>query len=540
MSRLPNHRLAPMASASPSSPRRSVDDWEEWEDEDVVTPIDPAEQVLIDAPAPLALASRPTTATTTTIRPSQLRASRPPSTRIKRLKSKHRQKAQNAKAGIKLITDMTAFRRQNHVVSQLRTPDGRPIKFVDAAALKALEGEPSSASVGNWNWLKRDKGKSPATATPTSSARSPPNELTPGDAPIMIGFTLSPEETSDHEAASQGASARKFQVPTTGSQTNLAVRGNNPSAGDTATSGAQAGQQVSVWSPDTPDTASSGNLRPASSVYSQATNFSGPKLTAAEDVPPIPALPSNYKKTPHQRLISLEVGGDSDDGGTPCTLFEEDGSPNSQRQARARGLGFSPDSAGSRSNGWWDHVVTPFLDKRFTLASTKTKNASPKESPQDQQRPGPVDNWVDEKKPSEKPLPVPPASPPPIVRAPTPRRTPTPPSKQTAHGQDSSSPRSSPFLVPATANYRHTGTFYGNSTALLSAQASQYPRAAGPIPCRLSTRPSTAGSVSTVSWPRLPWPCGHDDIPGSHSNDRHPYHADSPQGNARTALCAPS
>lgn len=422
---------------SPYPCRRSVDDWEDWEDEDVVTPIDPEEQVLIDAPAPLALPSRSTKSGTP-------RASRPPSTRLKRLKSRHRQKAQNAKAGIRLITDMTTFRRQNHIAHQLRTPDGRPVKFVDAAALKALEGEPSSASVGNWNWLKKDKGKSPATATPLSSTRSPHNELTPGDAPIMIGITLPPEKMSDQEGVPNTTATNKLQVPTANSRSNPTRQG-HPPAEDASKSRTQPGQPVSMWSPDTPDTVSSHSFRPASSIYSQATNISGSKRPAVEDVPPVPALPSNYKKTPHQRLISLEVGGDSDDGGTPCTLFEEDGSPSSQRQVRGKGMGISPDSAGSRANGWWDHVVTPFLDKRFTLSSLKTKNDSPKGlSPQDQQRLSPADDRINEKKSSPMLLPVPQASPPPIVRAPTPRRTPTPPSNQTENVPNSSPPRSSP------------------------------------------------------------------------------------------------
>lgn len=393
-------QVGPSASAR----HRTMDDWEQWEDDDVVTPIDPDEQVLIEAPVP------PTRST----KSIQSRASRQPSTRIKRLKSRHRQKAQNAKAGIKLITDMTTFRRQNHIANQLRTPDGRPVKFVDAAALRALEGEPSSASVGNWNWLKRDKGKSPLSATPqTATVRSPGAELTPGDAPIMIGMQF-PSEVDSRGNEQSSSQATQAQNQTGGSTTQHAPE-----------------HQTSVWSPDTPSTASTAtNFRAPSSIYSQATNLSGSKQPA-EDVPPVPALPSNYKKSPHQRLISLEIGGngaDSDDGGTPCTLFEEDGSPSVPKHLQTKG--FSPDSASSQSKGWWDHVVTPFLDKRFTYNSRKTRLESPR-SPlgvtQETHSVSPAESYTDEKV-SAGLLPVPHASPPPIVRAPTPRRTPTPPS----------------------------------------------------------------------------------------------------------------
>ena len=427
MSRIHQQQSGPLASPI----GRPVDDWEDWEDEDVITPIDPEEQVLVDAPAPLAIPGRST-------RSSHLKPSRPPSTKLQRLRSSHRQKAQNAKAGIKLITDMTAFRRQNHIASQLRTPDGRPVKFVDAAALRALEGEPSSASVGNWNWLKKDRGKSPSSATPQSSARSPDLGLTPGDGPITIGITLPSEETTDQDGSRNSATTTWLQVPTPTSHTNLGVP-EHSSSESTFTSRVPPEPHVSVWSPDTPETASSQTFRPASSVYSQATNITGFKHPASEDVPPVPALPSNYKKMPHQRLISLEIGGnngDSDDGGTPCTLFEEDGSPGTHRLARAKSMGISPESAGSRSNGWWDHIVTPFLDKRFTVSSPKVKHESPKASPQDQQRPSPAVEEVNEKRPSPLLLPVPGPSPPPIVRAPTPRRTPSPPLSQTARMPD--------------------------------------------------------------------------------------------------------
>lgn len=395
---------------SPGSSRPTIDDWEQWEDDDVITPIDPDEQILIEAPpAP----------TTRSVKSANSRASRQPSTRIKRLKSRHRQKAQNAKAGIKLITDMTSFRRQNHIASQLRTPDGRPVKFVDAAALRALEGEPNSASVGNWNWLRRDKGKSPLSATPrTATAQTPGTELTPGDAPIMIGIQFPSEEEGSVQES--GVTPRSQER-----------------SGQDGTRGPPQ-HQASVWSPDTPSTASTAtNFRPPSSIYSQATNLTGSKQ-AAEDVPPVPAVPSNYKKTHHQRLISLEIGSggngaDSpDDSGTPCTLFEEDGSPSVPRHLQTKG--FSPDSATSQSKGWWDHVVTPFMDKRFSHVSRKTRLESPR-SPLGITQSSPAETYVNEKA-SAGLTPVPHASPPPIVRAPTPRRTPTPASDDGEHVTD--------------------------------------------------------------------------------------------------------
>lgn len=136
--------------------------------------------------------------------------------------------------------------------------------------------------------------------------------------------------------------------------------------------------QKSVWSPDTPDTAHSFNSQVASSVYSQAAMLAS---AADEKEPTVPALPASYK-TPQQRLVSLEPGGghkDGDESETPCTPFEEDGGSTPQKRTLGKGLGISPDSANSRAQGWWNHVVTPFMDKRLSFSSRIFKSESPRE-----------------------------------------------------------------------------------------------------------------------------------------------------------------
>lgn len=421
--------------------RRSVEDWEDWEDDDdVVTPIDPEEQVLVESPASPISRHKSSTA-------AGSRASYQSASRIKRLRSRHRQKAANARAGIKLITDMSSLRRQNNLAHQ--HPGAEPPKFVDAAALRALEGEPNSASVGNWNWLKNQKNKNqaPPSATPQSASARTPFALTPGDGGIMIGIAL-PQGDAGATPIAASASSEPRAAGQAGERAVLPAQDSPSLSTPGAVTPTQ--QQISVWSPDTPDTASSKASRACSSFYSQVTDASGSRNVANHDVPPVPALPSTYKKTPHQRLISLDLGnGADDDLDTPCTLFEEDGSPSVQRQPKsARGLavGVTPDSAGSRSHGWWDHVVTPFMDRRFTFASRRTKGDSPSSpltantpreyTPQGHTTQSPLshEETVDEKQPfpfdddeKTQTLAVPRASPPPIVRVPTPRRTATPP-----------------------------------------------------------------------------------------------------------------
>ena len=310
----------------------------------------------------------------TTSRTTSKRISRHPSSKLKRLKSRQRQKAQNAKAGIKLITDMTAFRRQNqnqgHVAHYVREPEAKPVKFVDAAALRALEGEPNSASVGSWNWLKRNKDKSPSSPTLKPAPSNQDQGLSPGDRPIPIAIEDDIESSSKAIYPKNTTTAPKF---TADLRSKLSTQ---PPI-------------KSVWSPDTPDTLysfnSPNNPNHASSIYSQATGGLHPVTEHAANIPPVPEVPSNYKKN-KEKLISLEIGGGrtpaEEEFDTPCTLFEEDGTNSPSRRRKSHltvRSGITPDSATSRSKGWWDTVVTPFVDKRFTFTSRSPRLESPRD-----------------------------------------------------------------------------------------------------------------------------------------------------------------
>lgn len=460
---MPPQNPPPYSPSREPEPNQRREDWEDWDDDDdtIVTPIDASEQIMIEPPPPTTVPRRVS-------KPSGSRASRVSIAKVKRLRSRHRQKAQNAKAGIKVITDMSTFRRQNHIANQLRTPDGRPVKFVDAAALRALEGEPSSASVGGWNWLKRTKTQSPASAVSTSPPQQvrPSSEqgLSPEDRPIVIGIAFASDEYSSREISPQTAT---IDTPMPLSNAHRA-RQNHPAQVTANAGSTPVVQQTSVWSPDTPDTACSfGSVRATSSIYSQATAI---PITIQGDVPPVPALPSNYRKTTQQRLVSMELGNTGDDdSGTPCTLFEEDGIPSPEKQkAKGKLSAITPDSANSRSHGWWDHVITPFTDKRFTLASRKQKleSMTPKEKDEDQwwkstdTKEVPAIQYL-----TPKPSPVPSQTP--IVRAPTPRRTPSP--RAQVHAVTTSGPstaRSSPAPEQQQQMSEKSQTYFANDTAV--------------------------------------------------------------------------
>lgn len=425
-------------------PSRQVEEWEEWEDDDIVTPIELGEQVSIQQfshSKPGSLASQQLTSA----RASAAKASRQSGVKIKRLKSRQRQKAQNAKAGIRLITDMSTFRRQNQPAHQRKPSYTNQGKFVDAAALRALEGEPNSASVGNWNWLKRNKSQSPASATSPPSAQA----LNSGasDAPIMIGIEVDPEHARRLQAEPQTATNPYLILPKD-------MESNTGNAKAPSTPKQQ--QQQSFWSPDTPETAFSfgNNLSPprvrhASSVYSQVTNI--PRNQGDnKDAPPVPTMPDSFKKSQKARIISMEFGKADSEVETPYTAFEEDElSP--LQSAKGKAAAKTPDSAGSRVNGWWDHVVSPFIDKNMSFSSRKPAKESPVASAYEQSW-NPYSSGKDNKhlevpKPSLKALNVP------IVREPTPRR-PSPPLSEAGGSVAGSSVVSAPYETRITEKPR--------------------------------------------------------------------------------------
>ncbi|GJC80160.1 hypothetical protein ColLi_02998 [Colletotrichum liriopes] len=524
------------------------DDWEDWEDEDVVTPIMDDDQELI---------------TDKTAAPSPLRPNKPASTRysqprysvqkLRRLKSRQRQKAQNAKAGIKVVTDMATL-QQERAAQQSRNPDLQQPKFVDAAALRALEGSPNSASVGNWNWLKKKPDQS--GKSPQSVGRSPlEQDLSPNDRPIVIGIAL-PSELAGREISPQTA---VLETPH-----DLPPRYDNKppvaSKPDTVTP-LTPSQQRSVWSPDTPDTTSPfQSPHRSSSIYSQATGLG---LRAAHDAPPVPSVPSTYKQ--QERVVSVVLKDndeDDDDGGSPCTLFEEDGAAsNRQRSTKAKEVAKSPDSAATQTRGWWDHITTPFLERKSPIVPTKSGSQPSKETQHGE--------WWSEKatntpasrnKDSELEVPKPPQSPPaavqavqrpglpaspkpsprhiqaPIVRVPTPRRTPSPlmdrrdPSpacssrsvtpRPQAQSEKAPFPQPSPALSEQPPPYsppqqqkavRYRAVFpAGHPLQAL------YPPSPGPISPAINGTMSSQGGISMTDIPLTPPARGSSPAQGTH------------------------
>ncbi|KAL1843029.1 hypothetical protein VTJ49DRAFT_3343 [Mycothermus thermophilus] len=330
-----NSRPPPSVAASGLS-ARSKEEWEEWEDDEVVTPSTTRNDRQFSPESGMAGGTVAEAAGHSNYPPSQ-RTSILTMTRIQRLRSRRRQLAQNEMFGIKVVTDMAKLReqqqqQQRQMYERRQTRTG---KFVDAAALRALEGSPSDESIGTLAWLRgrSTKGKRVEQLT-TEASQASQADLSPNARPIVIGFevpagsdiVVSPQTAVVETPVDFPAYFKKPPAPV-----------------------ASPNQPVSAWSPDTEDY-----------VSPQSALDRG-------NVPAVPSIPQQYwstdsgKKEIDSAVTPIYVE-DDDDMATPVTLFEEDGSPVvTQRSPRVnKGIRRSATVASTQSQGWWDQVTSPF------------------------------------------------------------------------------------------------------------------------------------------------------------------------------------
>ncbi|KAI1203928.1 hypothetical protein F5X97DRAFT_5419 [Nemania serpens] len=341
----------PFAHASPKDDTK--DEWEDWdlESDDSASDSHP-HGLLID----LSSNNQADGTRKSSYKPAGTRFTQNRSVQLPRVKSRARQKAQNARAGIKLVTDMSQFRQ---AAQQRRTDATKGNVFADPASLQALEGNPSSPSMGSFSWLKRKPGNGLGKKSMMSTVEDASSALSPAARPIVIGISVPSDDAGSHQVSPQTAiietpmDMRSFSHKTSGK--------------------APTPQQLrSVWSPDTEASDSPYSARrPVSSVYSQYTTFGGPRV--ASDAPPVPGLPAtmNFKQS------RAPQDQDDEDAGTPCTPFEEDDSPIATRKSQKLKMATtSPGSASSGAQGWWDHVTTPFTPQHNNPFKTQQQQMS--------------------------------------------------------------------------------------------------------------------------------------------------------------------
>ncbi|KAH6670714.1 hypothetical protein B0J14DRAFT_545256 [Halenospora varia] len=321
-----------------------------------------------------------------------------------REKSKGRQKKQNARAGIKVVTDFTTHKPQPQPVKPLPQTGC----FVDLAALQALDGGQKPAAAPFWK-TRKNKGSKDITRAHGSSETSGPglkaipnhmysahggeshlapspldprSALSPNDRPIVIGLSIPQSDVSIHSVSPQTATS--LHVP------------------ETPTIIITPAKEGSVWSPFDEGSDFGNNARATSSIYSR--EVASQERFTSRDAPPVPAVPSSALKEEQQRQQALKscFSPDSDDGTTwdatqdspndytsrvmsSYTVFEEDESPVIARKARGLSVSVQPGRHASvstvatnrRSRGWWNYITTPFLTRSNTFANRSPSDENP-------------------------------------------------------------------------------------------------------------------------------------------------------------------
>ncbi|KAL9010154.1 MAG: hypothetical protein Q9173_004887, partial [Seirophora scorigena] len=184
--------------------------------------------------------------------------------------------------------------------------------------------------------------------------------LSPSDRPIVIGISVPSDKLDQHTVS-----------PDTGpAPASLSSRqyggGRGPS--DAPTVLITPARAESTWSASPDDHFKPGRQRAPSSVYSRATNARAtPKQS---DVPPVPTRP---RRSPSLSSDPANRQGLDTRIHSAYTVFDEDESPNeasrerpTSGESRSRILRrSSTDTIATRhrSQGWWNHIVSPFLPK---------------------------------------------------------------------------------------------------------------------------------------------------------------------------------
>lgn len=326
-------------------------------------------------------------------------------------KSRGRQRKQNLKAGIKVVTN---FSRHQPTEAPVQLQPSRQVGcFVDLAALQALDGEQTQPTGGFWKSKKSKQsakatrsGRSASDASLQNEYLSPTNhiqrlagrkanhipaplrlneDLSPGDRPIVIGISIPSASLSEHLTSPETAI----------SATNKFTRNYGHHTPDTPTIIITPAQENLTWSP------LDSHAQVESSIYSQDPKSMTPRPSHA---PPMPAVPASFLEEERQRVAAQKsyFSPDSDDATqwddeeftsarsravSTCTVFEEDESPILNRKSRAgsnatkhkmdRSASISTVATQRLSRGWWNYITTPFLTRSNTIASHDASNEQP-------------------------------------------------------------------------------------------------------------------------------------------------------------------
>ncbi|EKG11911.1 hypothetical protein MPH_10954 [Macrophomina phaseolina MS6] len=239
----------------------------------------------------------------------------------------------------------------------------------------------------------------PETPENTQPPRMSPLDVSPSDRPITIGLSVSPEQVSDHETPQSASPQGNLDMY----PSNL-HRANSGASGDTPTIIVTPAREKAGWLFPLDN-----RPRPASSVYSRATNAYTVYNASREHIPPVPAIPANfdtkYDRSPGgistaNGFVIAENPAEQDSAQpavsskaqeiantkkprvtSDATLFEEDQTPQSAKSLKGpTGLYIDTNIPPTphRSRGWWNIITTPFefTPSRFRFAPNTPSDKS--------------------------------------------------------------------------------------------------------------------------------------------------------------------
>ena len=191
------------------------------------------------------------------------------------------------------------------------------------------------------------------------------SNLSPSDRAVVIGISVSPEELAQHSASPQTSPARNETL----SEQQAIDRRSETMPTIVVTPA----KEKAPWSTDEEESAKPPKPRAASSVYSQAPSHYGTRITDSSTVPPIPPLPPDAhdtqnaltetaRKAPPPRIVSTFT--DIDEGESPEIHSEErPGTGESRLRILTKRSSMDSIATKHRSQGWWNHIMSPFFPK---------------------------------------------------------------------------------------------------------------------------------------------------------------------------------
>lgn len=201
-----------------------------------------------------------------------------------------------------------------------------------------------------------------------NSVKSSPTkitELSPSDRPIMIGISIPSAKLAEHSISPD--------VGPVGSNTRQSAMGRDPPMTPTIiVTPAKVERPWSIESREQ-DAVAQDRRRAVSSVYSQAFQH-GRGVAQTTDIPPVPShplLPPKYTP-PANPFENEDDKVSSSRVVSSCTIFDEDeirGRPDSGESQFRILKRSSTDSIATRhrSQGWWNHIVSPFVTRGNTM-----------------------------------------------------------------------------------------------------------------------------------------------------------------------------